>query len=318
MSGLNVFNNQQRSGYDEIVSYSPRYWLDIREMVAIWKFAGWTVDLMAQDMEGLEQAQFIAYMSEASIARMEKFLGIPYYPNKSLSERRAFVQAIWTKSGKMSKDKITEIINAFAECACTVELKNSEIVINMTFTGDPSEYIDDIRTMIEGSIPAHLGLLFKGNLDQNIVFTWTNHVILNRIIHHMYFFMYYAPTDIFLDGSWYLDGSVTLKNGYYIFPMGTGWKFQITILDGFTGKTVIPWYVSQNEAVALYFTPHVELTVDNTNESFETATIHRFGDQISESDSIHLIMNSSLWYLDGTYYLDGTNKLAAKIEEEDI
>lgn len=41
-----VFNNQQRSGYEEIASYSPRYYRSIKEMDAVFRLAGWLTDLM--------------------------------------------------------------------------------------------------------------------------------------------------------------------------------------------------------------------------------------------------------------------------------
>ena len=38
---MEVFNNQQRSGYEEIVSYGPKWWAEFREMDANYRFAGW-------------------------------------------------------------------------------------------------------------------------------------------------------------------------------------------------------------------------------------------------------------------------------------
>ena len=46
-----VFNNQQRNGYEEIASYSPRYYRGIKEMDAVFRLEGWLIGLMAQDME---------------------------------------------------------------------------------------------------------------------------------------------------------------------------------------------------------------------------------------------------------------------------
>ena len=41
------------SGYEEIASYSPRYYRRIKEMDAVFRLAGWIIDLMAQDMEDM-------------------------------------------------------------------------------------------------------------------------------------------------------------------------------------------------------------------------------------------------------------------------
>ena len=40
-----VFNNQQRSGYEEIASYSPRYYRSIKEMDAVFRLAGWIIEI---------------------------------------------------------------------------------------------------------------------------------------------------------------------------------------------------------------------------------------------------------------------------------
>ena len=54
-----IFNNQQRSGYEEILSYSPEYYKQIREMDAIFRFAGYTVDMMAAYLEKLRENQLV-------------------------------------------------------------------------------------------------------------------------------------------------------------------------------------------------------------------------------------------------------------------
>ena len=78
-----VFNNQQRSGYEEIASYSPRYYRSIKEMDAVFRLAGWLIDLMAQDMEDMVAFQFLKYMDDEALTRYEVFLGIAKDPNKT-------------------------------------------------------------------------------------------------------------------------------------------------------------------------------------------------------------------------------------------
>ena len=61
-----VFNNQQRSGYEEIASYSPRYYRSIKEMDAVFRLAGWLIDLMAQDMEDMVETDIPTTIPEAA------------------------------------------------------------------------------------------------------------------------------------------------------------------------------------------------------------------------------------------------------------
>lgn len=167
-----VFNNQQRDGYDEIASYGPEFYKEIKEMDAIYQFAGLTIDQMAQSLEAFMSNQFIKEMNELSISRMEKFLFIIGTQNKTLEERRTLVQASWISSGKLSKTKISEIVNTFAECSCDVKLANSNIEILMTFKDNPASYIGYIRKILNKAIPAHLGIVYVGTIDTALVFVW--------------------------------------------------------------------------------------------------------------------------------------------------
>lgn len=74
---MEVFNNQQRSGYEEIVSYGPKWWTEFREMDANYRFAGWTLDLMAYWLERVVNNQFPANADERTITTIfEPALGI--------------------------------------------------------------------------------------------------------------------------------------------------------------------------------------------------------------------------------------------------
>ena len=85
---MEVFNNQQRSGYEEIASYGPKWWTEFREMDANYRFAGWTLDLMAYWMERVVNNQFPANADERTITTVfEPALGIEPEPDETLEER---------------------------------------------------------------------------------------------------------------------------------------------------------------------------------------------------------------------------------------
>ena len=71
-----VFYNREHSGKEELDSYLPKYWRDIREMEANNTFAGYTLDRMAADMEKTVKDRFFDSCSEAMLARYEAFLHI--------------------------------------------------------------------------------------------------------------------------------------------------------------------------------------------------------------------------------------------------
>lgn len=151
-----VFNNQQRSGYEEIASYSPWFYRSIKEMDAVFRMAGFTLDHMAADLERTVSNQFVEHMEEEPFSRYEAFLGVKKDINKTLDERKAYINALLIGSGKFSADKIIAIVNQFVDCECSVQLSGAELYINIAFKNDPDKYIVDIRKFIEKWLPGHL------------------------------------------------------------------------------------------------------------------------------------------------------------------
>ena len=98
-----VFYNRQRSGYDELVSYQPKYYQNIQEMQAINQFGGLTTDKMASDLEQLVLDQFIDSCSVEMLNRFEQFLHITGYETRSITERRSIVKVNWIGNIKMNR-----------------------------------------------------------------------------------------------------------------------------------------------------------------------------------------------------------------------
>ena len=61
------YNRQFASNYDELISYYPRYYRDVREMVAILKANGRLLDGAQDAIEGIYTSGFIDSMDEAAI-----------------------------------------------------------------------------------------------------------------------------------------------------------------------------------------------------------------------------------------------------------
>lgn len=153
-----VFNNQQRSGYEEIASYSPRYYRSIKEMDAVFRLAGWLIDLMAKDMENMVAFQFLKYMDDKSLTRYESFLGIPKDSEKTLKERKEYINALLIGSGKISADKIAALVNQFSGCVCEdIVLKESVLHIGIVVSKDLDQALKKtIYDLIGQKLPAHI------------------------------------------------------------------------------------------------------------------------------------------------------------------
>ncbi len=155
-----VFNNQQRSGYEEIVSYSPRYYRSIREMDSVFRLAGWLIDHMVEDMENMAAFQFLKYMDDESLTRYEAFLKITKDPNKTLSERKAYISALLIGSGKISANKISALVNQFPGCVCdNVALADSVLCVSIVIDRELDQRLrNNIYDLIAEKIPAHISM----------------------------------------------------------------------------------------------------------------------------------------------------------------
>jgi len=216
---MQVFNNQQRSGYEEISSYSPNYYRHIREMDAVFRFAGWLTDMMAADMEGVVSGQFLPYMNKEALERYEAFLGIGSGEEKTVEERKAYIMALLIGTGKLSSDKIKEIVNQFTECECDVVLRDSALYINMVFNGDPAKYMGALRDILRKKVPAHIGVVFHGRDGLEIVVELVNDAEVERVRCNMTLYLYSNGKVTYLDGGAYLNGSLLLDSMFDLYPV---------------------------------------------------------------------------------------------------
>lgn len=160
------FFNRQRSGLEELQSYQPSFYRRIREMVAINTFAGLTLDNMAQDMDNSFIYHFLDSGPVETLEEFERFLAIDVDPDSSIENRKAAVKLKWRGGGKMSRSRIKSLVYEYCNSDCTVSLTDSQLIISMKFTDDPSIYMPSIRKVISSSnIPAHIEVVYSGELD---------------------------------------------------------------------------------------------------------------------------------------------------------
>lgn len=151
--GETYFNNFGRTGYDELKEWTPAYYQNIREADANLRFAGRTVDQMAQALEEWCANMFIDTMSEDMLSRMEAF----YYLDNSgrtMDERRRLLKAAQIGSGKVDVDRIKRIIKVYAGVDCEIEFLHE---LNITLhAGNKIVSFTDFTDIIGRQIPAHL------------------------------------------------------------------------------------------------------------------------------------------------------------------
>lgn len=117
---IDYFHNHDRPNYYEVSSYGPSWWLEWVEMDANYRYAGWTLDLMAYWMDRVVSNQFPMHADQETIEKLEKLFCIDVDYSMTLEERRRIVAAYYFYVGHLSRTAIKEIIRTCTDCESDV------------------------------------------------------------------------------------------------------------------------------------------------------------------------------------------------------
>lgn len=153
---MEIFCNRERPNYEEIVSYGPRWLTEYREMDANYKYAGWTLDLMAYWLERIINNEFPAYADEKTIVMWERVLMIERDPAMSLEERRRIVKAYLAGPGKMSRSTIKALAVAYTGQDCDVYWVGERLRVQFDIGEGITISVATLRKILRRRLPAHI------------------------------------------------------------------------------------------------------------------------------------------------------------------
>lgn len=157
MLNHDIFCNRQRSGYEEVFSYGPYFFKDIKDLDASLKFAGLTLDIMAEKLELLMKDQFIVSADKETIYRYEEWLGLEHDSNKSLVDRRKKVKLLWNGGEKLNGELIKNLVKSYTGCdEDPIVIMTTKLTIKSQITGNNLVYMDDLLEQLEKMKPAHI------------------------------------------------------------------------------------------------------------------------------------------------------------------
>lgn len=323
---MEVFNNQERSGYQEIVSYGPKWWTEYREMDAVYRYAGWTLDLMAHWLERIVNNQFPIHADEKTITMFENLLGIQPEADENLEERRRMVAAYYSGTGKLSKTGIQSIIRAYTGCESELWWDQLTLQIRIYCDGEYSFSNSQVSKIIDRRIPAH------------IAFTMRNMLCKFELIEQLQFLLKYRFAMSWwtrsLDGFMNLDGSnildavrppyigMTRHRAYLLLQEAFfyGTRFTLPAIENINTvqirerhRAVYTWYEGKSLDGTNYLDGDINLDQDTppnlTKTTYRTIIAHE------ESMTVLMYNPAAALRLDGTGLLDGSVKLNSGREE---
>lgn len=319
LEGETYFNNFLQTGYDELRSWTPRYYQGIREADANMQFAGSTIDLMADSLEKFCKNLFAKTMDEEELARMEKYFYIEKNSKLDISERRRLLAIAMAGSGKISTTKIADLIRTYtgAESSFTF-LQRLYICIHL---GEDYRLgsMEMLKEALGTQMPAHIAYMINYRTEL-VINEWNlEQVAFDNVRFHMSLPFWYVH-EYTLDGSWPLDGSVLLhtRKSYQLI---LGVKFY---------QGVFP-VTQQFELVEAGITAGVRIK-ERMDVGMKSYAGIYFGLKEKASLSVQVetqpIMetvgltvetkNRDRWFLDGTVLLDGSRNLDAIYKVEAV
>jgi hypothetical protein len=157
-----LFNQQFASNYEKLITYYPRFYREVLEMDAILRAHGKLADDMESDIEQVFANAFIDTADEETIERLEKFLEIGLYKERSIEERRRLVKSFFVGSGRVSASVLEEMIRTYTGAPVTTRFEpfddegNNRLYLDFQRGDEPTLYMSDILLLLSKKIPAHI------------------------------------------------------------------------------------------------------------------------------------------------------------------
>lgn len=154
---MEIFYNSHSPGYEEIVSYGPKWWTEYREMDAVYMFEGWLLDIMAKKMEQEVKNLFPSQADDSTLFEYEKLFGIEHDVAISIEDRRRIVEAYYAGIGHLSRSAILQLIKTYTGHEGNVQWGEGGVLL-ITFNNDDSVFVSlgILQKIIERRIPAHI------------------------------------------------------------------------------------------------------------------------------------------------------------------
>lgn len=155
---MKFYNRYYKSGYDELITYYPRFYKDVFEMVEILKAQGRILDGLEVNIEQTYLNHFILEADAATIKTWEELLGITYTEELTLDQRKAVVIGRISGYGHIGEPEIRVLISLYTEKGVTIDF--SQGIIFIQIEGEIFDEGNLLNTLLR-RIPAHLALKMR-------------------------------------------------------------------------------------------------------------------------------------------------------------
>ena len=159
---MKFYDKYYENNFEELITYYPRFYRDVFEMVEILKAHGGIADELEANIEQTYLNSFIDYADEDTIEQLEKFLNIGLNKSRTLEERRRLVKSYFVGFGKVSASMMAEMIQSYTGASVDIKFEpfdeegNNMLYIHFRRGDEPTLYMGDINLLLSKKIPAHI------------------------------------------------------------------------------------------------------------------------------------------------------------------
>lgn len=159
---MKFYDKYYENNFEELITYYPRFYRDVFEMVEILKAHGGIADELEANIEQTYLNSFIDYADDDTIEQLEKFLNIGLNKSRTLEERRRLVKSYFVGFGKVSASMLAEMIQSYTGASVDVKFEpfdeegNNMLYIHFQRGDEPTLYMGDINLLLSKKIPAHI------------------------------------------------------------------------------------------------------------------------------------------------------------------
>lgn len=159
---MKFYDKYYENNFEELITYYPRFYRDVFEMVEILKAHGGIADELEANIEQTYLNSFIDYADEETIEQLEKFLNIGLNKSHTLEERRRLVKSYFVGFGKVSSSMLAEMIQSYTGARVDIKFEpfdeegNNMLYIHFQRGDEPTLYMGDINLLLSKKIPAHI------------------------------------------------------------------------------------------------------------------------------------------------------------------
>lgn len=160
---MRLYEKYYKNNFEELITYYPRYYRDVFEMVEILKAFGRVADGLEANIEQTHLNNFILTADAETIRVWEELLDITYTKKLTLDQRKRVVIARIMGYGHIGEPEIRGIIANYTERAVAVDFQRG--VVFITIEGEVFDEMNLWDTLLR-RIPAHLGLNVKVHIQR--------------------------------------------------------------------------------------------------------------------------------------------------------